>query len=379
MPSRRPAVRSTGHFSQRVSVVAMTRSAPRALAWSVALGLFTLACYSALWFFTAQSLLHIAESWLDARRQEGLNIAYGSPTLAGFPRRIAITFPDVVVSGAVTKDRGQSWSWHTASIGVFAQPLVFGRVSVDLAGIHTLTYMGATEASLRIAAKQAAALVYLNGAGALTEAQLEITGLSASGRSQVEPWFTLEHAVADMTVNLPPTTSPSPWSRISLTADNLTLPDAIPAPLSRTMHKAMIVVDIAGEVRRMPLSDALEAWRVSGGALEMRDFALDWPPLSASGAGTFALDPALQPIGAVTSKLRGVPVLIDLLIASGRMPKAEASVVRGILGLMTKTPPDGGAPELPLALTLQDQKVYAGPLILMEMPEMLWSRSAAAP
>jgi hypothetical protein len=161
---------------------------------------------------------------------------------------------------------------------------------------------------------------------------------------------------------------------------NATLPDIPPPPLSRTLESMNLTLDITGPVTtgaRLPA--VLEAWRAGGGAVEVRVLDINWPPVTATGSGTVALDKSLQPEGAFTATFHGFMEVVDMLVTAGRMDNKQASMARGALMLLSNTPREGGAPYLDLSLTVQDRKVYAGPLTLMEMPPIAWRQNIPIP
>ncbi len=49
-----------------------------------------------------------------------------------------------------------------------------------------------------------------------------------------------------------------------------------------------------------------------------------------------------------------------------------------VLGMLAK-PSAAGEPELSLPLTVQDRALLAGPVKLMEMPEVIWDAEARVP
>jgi hypothetical protein len=163
----------------------------------------------------------------------------------------------------------------------------------------------------------------------------------------------------------------------TLSATEITLPKPVPG-LGPIVKRLDIAVDVTGRLAAGPLRQSLEAWRDGGGAIELRSLALEWPPATMAGSGTLALDGALQPMGAATFKFQGFFDIVDALTLAGHVPEREASVAKVMLGMLAQ-PSAGGAPELSLPLTVQDRKLHAGPVMLMEMPEVVWDESARVP
>ena len=54
-------------------------------------------------------------------------------------------------------------------------------------------------------------------------------------------------------------------------------------------------------------------------------------------------------------------------------------MARIVLGLMAREPVGGGTPELNLAVTVQNRKLYTGPISLMTMPEVVWPEDIVLP
>ena len=106
--------------------------------------------------------------------------------------------------------------------------------------------------------------------------------------------------------------------------------------------------------------------------MELAGFALRWDSLDVSGNGTLALDRELQPTGAMTLSVRGFETVIDTLVARGVIRPGPAATARTILGLMAKTPEEGGAPVLTAPLTVQNRKLFVGPVRLAELPAIVW-------
>ncbi len=63
----------------------------------------------------------------------------------------------------------------------------------------------------------------------------------------------------------------------------------------------------------------------------------------------------------------------------GVVRASDASMARIVLGLMAREPVGGGTPELNLAVTVQNRKLYTGPISLMTMPEVVWPEDIVLP
>lgn len=317
------------------------------------------ALYGGLWYATATTVRTLTVQWLEDRRREGLIISHDAPALAGFPFKAEAEIPNLVVAAPALAE-SPAWSWRMETLRVFARPLVFDRFFLNLAGAHKISGLPADDIHADV--KQADVMVTVAG----DSAEFTLAGVTAGA-------FALENA------SLKGTFAPDAI-HLELAVANATLPDILPPPLSRTLESIKLTVDVTGRVAtgaRLPA--VLESWRAGGGAVEVRALEVNWPPVSATGSGTAALDKNLQPEGAFTATFRGFLDVVDMLVAAGRMDNQQASLARGALVLLSRTAREGGAPYLDLSLTVQDQKVSAGPLTLMEMPPIAWRQNIPVP
>ncbi len=327
--------------------------------------------YSAAWFGVSLLMLRAAEHWIETQRQHGAVITYGEPTFSGFPMRPVIAFPDV--SAALPKAEG-GWAWNTARIRLSVS-WSLNDLTFDMSGAHAFTGPWPQGiATLNITAPTATARLHINDTGDLDATHVNSEGVSIAWTGQ-EPLLKMDRLSLDVAM----TDSPQLVSKIIFETDNVMLPDVVPTPMSRTIRRIRLTTEIQGPLNKGPLPRVLESWRTAGGDLEIRDIYLDWEPLTASGTGTAALDDALQPMGAFTFKFTGFFAAVDALKTQGLVTPSNASLAKIVLGFLAKAPAGGGAPELSLALTIQDRKLMAGPAPLMEMPEISWPANVVMP
>jgi hypothetical protein len=98
----------------------------------------------------------------------------------------------------------------------------------------------------------------------------------------------------------------------------------------------------------------------------------DWGPLNLDGSATVALDEHMQPMGAGTARIAGYAATLDALVATHVINARAALAAKAVLGLMARTPADGGAPVVEVPLTLQDGALSVGRIPLGRMPELSW-------
>lgn len=297
---------------------------------------------------------------------QGYAITRGETLLVGFPTTVGVMYRSLNVS-APTSHGG--WRWDAGAVRVTLQAQAPTMPVIDLAGSHRLTgFLSAPEDSVALEIGRGTASLAFAADASLESMTLKLSETTVTAGSSPAP-IKLADGTLHLTLGAP--------AHATLSLHGLTLPQEVPA-LGRTVGALDLALDVTGPLTSGPLRASLEAWRDAGGALEVRSFTLAWGPAQAAGTGTIALDGALQPLGAATVKFQGFFEIVSALTAEGYVREREASLAKIVLEMLAR-PSAAGAPELSLPLTVQDRKLSAGPVMLMEIPEVVWSDSARVP
>lgn len=344
-------------------------SRPTRLALWGALVLLGLAiAYGAIWFINASLLRKGVESWIADRQRDGYTIQTAPPALVGFPTRLAVRLADATIATPAAKG---AWHWHAAKIDVVASSLSISHISLDLSGTHEVTggWIPANQ-PLRVGAERAQLALALGSDGRVSNTRFEAVNAKMSWPQAEQNLVQAGAITADVTLVGANTATPAVSSRVALSIDALSLPP-LPHPLTSTVHKATITAEIDGPVTSGPLPQVLEAWRSAGGAFDVKDFSLDWPPLFVAGNGTVALDEHLQPEGAFSTRIGGYGEALDALIANNDLDARSGALAKSVLGLLSRNSANGGR-EIQVSVTVQDQALSVGPLQLLKLPAVAW-------
>jgi hypothetical protein len=130
-------------------------------------------------------------------------------------------------------------------------------------------------------------------------------------------------------------------------------------------------VTVKGAVPDGPLAQAIAAWRDAGGTIELDHLHLNWGGLGASATGTIALDQDLQPIGAFSGGIEGFDTILSALVEARRLGAEEAALAQIALSALAKPGPDG-KPQITTSFTIQNGKMYLGPVKLGDPPRIIW-------
>lgn len=313
-----------------------------------------------------------AAFWFKARleavaadlRREGYTVETSDLLLVGFPARVGVMTARLDVTAPPAHG---GWRWEAGPTRVSLAAGAPRTAVVDLTGRHRIAgLLSAPDVGLALTVGRGAAHLVFARDRSLDAVELTLADMAVGdGAGALRLGDAALHADAR-------------GRSARASAHGIALPEAVPV-LGGAIATLGLTFDITGDLPSGPLPAALEAWRAGGGALELRAFALDWGPARAAGSGTFALDAALQPIGALTVKFQGFFDIVDALVKEGHVPERNASMAKIVLGILAKPPAAGGAPELSLPLTVQDRKLFAGPVMLMETPEVRWNAHARIP
>jgi hypothetical protein len=329
----------------------------RFLVLMAALVLVAAAAYTAYWFHVAGQLRKGIEGWAEQRRAQGWQVAWSDLSVGGFP----LTVTARVVAPALTSPAGLHWD--TGAVAASANPFDITKVHLTAPGRHTLTGLtleaGGAEGDLDMAA----------------DGRLEIANAALSNVKAEMPGFEpVTAAVVALVLDPLPDADAGPDSpsySFSATAQDVVLP-----PLAGlVLDRAIAVAEVSGQVKgRVPPGSPLAAlaeWSANGGTVDIDRLVLDWAPMGLEADGTIAFDPAMQPLAALSARVRGFGPLMDRLAEAGAVDPGAANAAKLLLTMMAKSDPRG-RPVIPVPVTLQDGILYLGPAKVARVPPVDW-------
>lgn len=118
----------------------------------------------------------------------------------------------------------------------------------------------------------------------------------------------------------------------------------------------------------------LTRWQKADGQVVVESLEVRKQGLIAKGAGTVTLDERLQPSGEGNLRLTGVADFIDWLKSKDLLSAKNARVAGFVAAGLSQNDDAAHAPYMRVALTLKDRQLYAGPLLVLTIPAIDWSR-----
>ena len=317
-----------------------------------------LVSYVIFWFVMAEQFRDAVRDWAEGG--EGLKVTYSGLVLGGFPFLVRLTVADAGLA------RPGSWAWRGPLVVLEARPWSPWRVRIGAPDEFELDLPGAGgPVAWKGGARELSAEVAFEGGG-LRDGRIRISGLelaAAPGRLAVARGTFSLRVLGDVDADHLNATAD-----LRFEAKDVEAPGEL--PLGGHLGRIALTARVMGGIGRGP--EALGAWRDKGGTVEVTDLAVDYGPLEARASGTVALDGAMQPIGAFTARIRGFFQTVDALRERGLIRARDAVTAKVVLGVLARNPDAGGPPVLNLAVTVQDRKVYVGPVALAQVPEVHW-------
>jgi hypothetical protein len=323
---------------------------------------------SGFWVFGADRLRANVSQWADSWRAEGNLVAYRPFAVTGFPLFFRARLDDFAIAGG---GAASPWRWQAPTILLRASPFAPTRARADFTGEHkVLADLFGMPVAFTAATKDGIARVQRRGDSHMAGLEMHESTLVIEGVSGI---FTLKEAILDAfhTRRVPDHTTAS--AGLTVTIDDLVLPAGLlPGQLGTLIDSLSLDAEVLGAIGPELNRGAVASWRDAGGTVEVTDFALRWGPLRIRAAGTMALDSNLQPLAAFTATMTGFAETMDLLVAQGVFAEDEARAAKTLLSLLAKTPLTGGAPEIAVPLTIQNQRLSVGPVPLLTLRPIVW-------
>ncbi|MHA1597994.1 MAG: DUF2125 domain-containing protein [Alphaproteobacteria bacterium] len=317
--------------------------------------------YTGVWLYLTTVARDAALAWAEARRAEGYVVRFDAMRETGYPLSIRL---EITRPGLGAPHSSTPWGWEAERLEISLTPWNWAAVSLKTSGQQMLsftmpgprraTYTGT--AGVVSAALGAAGLDIYISELSLNGDTPDLGGL-AIARGQI-------HAARP----------DADGAALDIRLSEMRLPRLLSSPLGDGVRELVLKARLQGDFPPGPLPDSLEAWRDDGGTIKVSRLAVRHGPMALKADGTLALDGALQPIGAFTARIEGFFDTIDALQQTGMVTPRDAITAKMILGVMSRRPENGGPATLNLALTLQDRKLFAGPVGLMKFAEVDWRR-----
>ncbi len=328
--------------------------------------------YVVFWFTVAALFRGGLNDWAANMRNNGYRIQYTEPVLGGFPFSLRLDLGKLEIS---TPEKSGYISWASRDVVITTHPWRMDIIAITLKKQHHLTYRvnrGGSESYIGDAYIKAVLNFDIGSKGPVA-AKIRIRNLIFDDTGT--PYhLAVDKADIAFTRN---TDANIDYKTSSLdmrfSGKGLEVPEKLSWPLGHRIQDISFNGAVLGPIGSSGTwPDRLSAWRDIGGTLEVSELNTVYGPMTISASGTMALDENIQPIGAFSAKIEGFFKTIDMLKRNGFVRSAAATTAKLVLGVMAQRSKNGGTPSLNLAITAQNRKLFAGPVLLARIPEINW-------
>ncbi|MBT3361070.1 MAG: DUF2125 domain-containing protein [Rhodospirillales bacterium] len=337
---------------------------------AIVAGAVSLVCalYVAFWFFMAGQVRDGTTAWIDERRNEGFQVNFKQLDIGGFPFNLHMTIVAPSIAAPASPAR---WGWEGEKIRASMRPWRLGRVTVDSPGSHAFVFT--QNGGIQFFQGQAEQLrAQLNFGGEWpTPVALDIAGLTVKAAKQGDVWRVGRAHLDAIAPKAKDELRDTPTLEIRLRLGDVGVPARLKLPLGADIERLEVSANLVRPIAGGPLEKALGDWRDDGGAIEVPRLSLAYGPLLMNADGTIALDGGLQPIGSFTARIEGFFETVDALRKRGIMKARDAVTAKIVLGVMARRN-ESGRTALTVPLTVQERRLFTGPVPLAEIPEIIW-------
>jgi hypothetical protein len=323
----------------------------------LALPVVLFGAYAAYWLIVAGQVKNGVSAWAQAQRARKIEASWQKVGVGGFPLAYRVDLDNAVLRDLRVTPPPEL---HIPALSAAARPWNFAEWQLTAPEGMSASLPGAGERRpLKAAAKTVAGVLTASEEdGAVLWLRLRDIDAEAGERVPIgsaDAWITLPRKLA---------------IGIAVDLRQIQLPDINPV-LGNTIDELAFGVTIKGAFPGGKLTEAVSAWRDSGGTIELDNLQLKSHGIIASGTGTIALDRELQPIGGFSGAIEGYDQILAALVEAGRLRASDAGLARLALAMLAKAGPDG-KPMIATGFTIQNGEMYLGPAKLGRAPRFAW-------
>jgi hypothetical protein len=330
--------------------------------------------YTVYWFYVASTFRDGLPAWIEQMAGPGATLTYRQLEIAGYPFQFRLILTEPLLDAPALPAWGDKpVTWKASRIVAMMAPWNWDRFTLDLAGSHELDLPAEHGRQHLFARAQSFKTdTELNDDGRPETLDVHVATLriqESAGAS--EPQWAAARGEAHAR-RLFPKDDPidKPTFELKWQLHDVRLPPG-DLPLGRDVARFAGEMRILGKLADPTSTEELAKWRDAGGTVEFSVAESKYGPLSMTANGTAAFDAALQPMAAMTANVQGLFATIDALRARDIVRSRDAAMAKVVLGVMSR-PGENGQPTISLPFTIQDGKLSAAMLHLMDVPPIKW-------
>ncbi len=331
--------------------------------------------YTGYWFYVASAFREGLPAWIERMAGGGATLAYRQLEISGYPFQFRLIFHEPLLDAPTLPalaDKPLRWRANRAV--AMMSPWNFRHYTIELNGDHRIDWPA--ERGVRTTALSATEFFVttdLHEDGLPESARFDLANLRiADGTASAGSLWTLGRGrIAAKRFFPEGEAADKPTLAVEFRLDEVRLPPA-DLPLGRDLARLNGEARVVGALANPLRIEELTRWRDAGGILEFTLGEGRYGPLVVNASGTAALDDVLQPMFAGTAKVEGLFAAIDALRDRDMIRSRDAAMAKVMLGVLSRPGEKGGGPTISLPVSIQGQKLFAGPVPLMDVPSIEW-------
>lgn len=290
--------------------------------------------YTWYWHSAADEIRASIPEFKRTATKLGYRVQMADPMVGGFPYRFTVNFPVIDLA------HPNGWHLRAKEVTGYAQPWNLSHVIFEFKKPASLN-LGS---QIQVISPGPAFLSLSTEDQALNRLSLDLPDGTVSFPRHATPW-----KAGRLQVHV---RRASGGAQISLTANNIELPEPVPAMPSQQIKLVQVTGALNGAAQP---------------TLTLDEFEISWPPIGLEGSGDLALDQQRRPTGTIQTFVRGHAALVDLLEATGVLRPRKAALTRSALDMLQSSQNDSQG-RLSVKVELQDGRLYLGPVKVMRLP-----------
>jgi hypothetical protein len=331
----------------------------------ILLGLVLIACvgWSFWWYTGAQAQRASFEAWLAQQRERGWQAEAAKVRVTGFPTQFRLAASELALA-----DPGAGWAWTAPALWTVSDAWAPTRIAVNWPPEQVLAVPG-ERAVIRTATMTTLLDVRPGPALELREAAGDVTGLKVDGSTG---WAAAAKSAAVNIAERPEELAPPNSYDVRLTATDVRLPEQLvdridPTGWVQPSVDAVTVIGHAALAEPIDLS-TLEEGRIALSAATLREVGFEWGDMKLVVSGSFEVDEAGYPVGAIEVEAHEWREMLRLAVSSGAIDAGTADTVTTAIEFVTAL--TGSGETLSVPLNLSGGKLRIGPFAVADAPRL---------
>jgi hypothetical protein len=338
---------------------------------SIVLFIFALlAAYSAYWYHIANNAENKVSEITRHLEERGATITYESVEVTGFPYRFIFSLD----KPEVNQTQGDvNLKWISDKLNIYAQPWSFSHLifTSNASRLSIYEKQSQNKSSGIFLDSSSMRLSYNVPKNNSSRISLELKDSHTSRYIDNSPIFNAQNFV----IHIRPTATST-----SSAENNLLAPKLADVALgmegltigkntsTKVIDELTLISSLRGTSPPSLSRGGLEAWRDSGGTLEISQLDIIVSGLDVKADGSVTIDQDLKPLGALSTRIAVPQAASEVVGRFINLDEQARQTLTSSLALLQTFSVDGG---VPLSLTAQNGYLWLGPLWLTELPPIL--------